>query len=53
MKMKWTLLATLALAISPALALAHAPQNPGPRVRPNLYHDRSTHIHPHDTAAHL
>jgi hypothetical protein len=50
MKMKWMTLAALVVAITPTLALAQP--TPGVRVRPNLYHDRSPHMHMHESVAH-
>ena len=48
MKMKWMTLATLAVALSPSLALAAAPakttQSNG-TGHANQYHDRTPHIH--------
>lgn len=52
MKIKWMILAALAIAVTPTLALAHPNQGPGTKVRPNLYHDRSPHLHVHDSVAH-
>ncbi len=48
MKMKWMTLATLAVALSPSLALASAPgksaSNNG-TGHATQYHDRTPHIH--------
>ena len=48
MKMKWMTLATLAVALSPSLALASTPakttQSTG-TGHANQYHDRTPHIH--------
>ena len=41
MKTKWTILATLALAISPALAFAHPVSNPAVRNHTTPIHDHT------------
>jgi len=49
MKTKWMTLATLAVALSPSLALASAPAKPvqstGTHQNANQYHDRTPHVH--------
>ena len=48
MKMKWMTLATLAVALSPSLALAAAPVKQTKTTgtgHANQYHDRTPHIH--------
>jgi len=54
MKMKWMTLATLAVALSPSLALAAAPgkttQTTG-SGHANQYHDRTPHIHERGSSA--
>lgn len=48
MKMKWMTLATLAVALSPSLALASAPSKSTHSTgtgHANQYHDRTPHIH--------
>jgi len=48
MKMKWMTLATLAVALSPSLALASAPAKSttsNGTGHANQYHDRTPHIH--------
>ena len=46
MKMKWITLATLAVALSPSLALAAAPGKASTGTgHANQYHDRTPHVH--------
>ncbi len=52
MKSKWTLLATLALAFSPALALAHPVSSPAVRVHSAEIHAHAPQAHVHTMVAH-